>query len=52
MKKYTGIVKQVKETKDEDGEAGTGAILEVFLSPTGKTDFSSKAEGQLLWVEL
>ena len=26
----------MKKTNDEDGEVGTGIILEVFVSPTGR----------------
>lgn len=39
----------VKKINDEDGEAGTRAILEAFVLPTGETDFYSKDDGQPLW---
>jgi hypothetical protein len=32
---------------DEDGESGTTAVLEVFVSSTGKTDFYSKDDGNI-----
>ena len=49
VKRYTGVVNsEVKKINDEDGEAGTGAILEVFVPPTVKTDFYSKDDGQPL----
>lgn len=47
---YNGVVSsEVKKINDEDGEAGTGAILEAFVLPTGETDFYSKDDGQPLW---
>ena len=50
LQRYNGVVSsEVKKINDEDGEAGIGTILEVFVLPTGKTDFYSKDDGHPLW---
>ena len=50
LQRYNGVVSsEVKKINDEDGEAGIGTILEVFVLPTGKTDLYSKDDGHPWW---